>query len=191
MAEPHIALPRERRIARAGVVCVGIAALAVIVCSFLPGYAVTEVDSSDCMDRVFDMWGHGGRDEEPCERTERYVGTEPAGGLGMVFVVLLAMAPAFLVWKRGTARSAAAWGGLIWGAAVLFVFVALATYEPDSSGCSGTYNRRETLWPAVVLGWSTVVVFVGPMLLAVVAGLVRRQDRRRLERERIPQATVV
>lgn len=191
IAEARPALPLERRIVRAGVVCVGVAALVAIVCSFLPGYAVTEVDNSDCMDRAFDMWGHGGRDDEPCQTTERDLGTEPAGSPGTVLVVLLAMTPAYFTWKRGTARSAAAWGGLIWGAAVLLVFVALAAYESDSSGCSGVYQRRETLWPTIVLGWSAVVVFFGPMLLGLVAGLARWRHRRRLARARIPQATLV
>jgi MFS family permease len=185
------ALPLERRIVRAGVCVLAVAALAVVVCSFLPGYRVTEVDSSDCVDRAFDLWGHGGGRDEPCVTTRRDLGTEPAGSPELVLATLLAMAPAWFVWRRGTARRAVAWGGLIWGAAILLFFVAIATYESDTSGCSGVYQERETLWPTIVLGWSAFAVFVGPMAIALVAAIARWRERRRLERERIPPATVL
>jgi hypothetical protein len=185
------ALPSEIRIVRAGVAVLGVAAVIAIVCCALPGYQVTEVDSSDCMDRAFDLWGHSSRDDEPCQTFERDLGTEPAGDPMLVIVILGMMAPAVMVWKRGTARSAALWGGAVWLAAVLFVFVAILNYESDSSGCSGVRKVREPLWPTMVLGWMGVALFFGPMVVATTAAVARWRERRRLERERIPPATVV
>jgi hypothetical protein len=186
-----VALPLERRVVRAGVVGIGIAALVVIVCSFLPGYHVIEHDRRHC-DTSFDLWGHSSRDDGPCIAKVTDLGNEPAGSPTIVVLALLAMLPAVWVWRGGLAWRAVAWGGMLWSAAVALLFVAIASYERSSSGCGdGISHTRETLWPAIVLGWSAIVIFFGPMVVALVGGITRLRERRRIERERIPPAIVV
>lgn len=179
---------RERAVVRGGVVIMAVLAAIAVVSCFLPGFRVTEVDNSDCMDRVFD-W-HGGSRREPCEVTRRDLGTEPAGSPELALVLALIMAPAYAVWRRGTAWASLAWGAAVWAAAVAVFVLLLATHESSSDGCSGTYTVREALLPAVVLGATSTAMFFGPMLLAAVAAVARVIDRRRSPPP-IPEARVV
>ncbi len=181
----------ERGVVRAGVVVLGVIAAVALVCCALPGYRVTEVDSSDCMNRAVDLWGHGGGHDTPCVRTARDLGTERAGDPVIALVVILMMSPALAVWRRGRAFVTAGWGGAIWFAGVIYVFIAIASYDGGDAGCTGVYQVREPLLPSIILGWSGVALFFGPMLLAGVAAIARVVERRRLARERLPQATVV
>lgn len=184
------ALPSERRIVRAGVVCLGIAAVVALVCCALPGYRITEVDSTDCMNRAMDFGGHGGGRDTPCVRTERDLGTERAGDPVIALVVFLMMSPALAVWRRGRAFVTAGWAGAIWFAGVIYVFIAIASYDGGDAGCSGVYQVREPLLPSIILGWCGVALFFGPMLLAGVAAIARVVERRRLARDRLPTATL-
>lgn len=178
---------RERAVVRGGVVIMAVLAAIAVVSCFLPGFRVTEVDNSDCMDRVLD-W-HGGGRRAPCEVTRRDLGTEPAGSPELALVLLLVMAPAYAVWRRGTAWASLAWGAAVWGAAIALLAFAVLTHESSSDGCSGTYTVREALLPAVVLGATSTAMFFGPMLLAAVAAVARAVDRRRAG-PRIPEARV-
>ena len=178
----------QRWAVRVGVAVIAACAVTAIICCFLPGFAVYETNAEECFDRAMDLWGHS--DAAPCQRWQRFVGTEPAGGADEIVAVVLMVLPGIYAWRRATAGAAAAWTALLLGGLVIVFAYAVLSYESSGDGCVSN-TRREPLLASVVLSWSMFLVFIGPLVTWIVAVIIGRVARRAARRPSpLPRAEV-
>jgi len=169
----------ERATVRAGVICIGLAAVVALIFCALPGYDVDENDGYECF-RTVPNSRH--EESERCTRIEDPSPTRRAGDAVDVIAAALTILLAFPVYRRGSARAVAGSALLVW--------IVIAIVATASSHLERVSPYLAPRWTIGVLRSASVVVFVGPFVVALAGVYVRWVDKRRRRHEPIPRAIV-